>query len=258
MDRQGDSPIGFYLDDLFAATRALPPRDARYLLAETEAHLRDAADAATASGAQPYEAELAALAAFGTVDDLVPRERQRIRVPLRTLAGQVLRSGMLLGATGAMAVGASGVVAGLIYLIGGANSVTTVPATVLTPHNCARWLSQQAAASCHQAALSDWAFETVYSRLALGLVGILLLIAYRFSKRGRTGNSGLTPIVTDTAAALAFAVAGLWTAGLGVDAMIGSGGQGAGQWLSAAPIALAAAAVYCARLAKRIREEPVR
>src|SRR6185437_3256408 len=168
------------------------------------------------------------------------------------------RSGMLLGATGAMAVGASGVVAGLFYLIGGANSVTTVPATVLTPHNCARWLSQQAAASCHQAALSDWAFETVYSRLALGLVGILLLIAYRFSKRGRTGNSGLTPIVTDTAAALAFAVAGLWTAGLGVDAMIGSGGQGAGQWLSAAPIALAAAAVYCARLAKRIREEPVR
>ena len=34
-------------------------------------------------------------------------------------------------------------------------------------------------------------------------------------------------MVTDTAAALAFAVAGLWTAGLGVDAMIVSGGQGA-------------------------------
>ena len=88
MNHPDDSPIGFYLDDLFEATRALPPRDARYLLAETEAHLRDSADAAMADGAQSYEAELGALAAFGTVDDLVPRESRRIRMPLRRLAGQ--------------------------------------------------------------------------------------------------------------------------------------------------------------------------
>ena len=113
MNHPDDSPIGFYLDDLFEATRALPPRDARYLLAETEAHLRDSADTAMADGAQSYEAELAALAAFGTVDDLVPRESRRIQMPLRRLAGQVLHSAMLLGATGAMTVGASGVAAGL-------------------------------------------------------------------------------------------------------------------------------------------------
>lgn len=258
MTQLDDSPIEFYLDSLFEATRELPPREARYLLAETEAHLRDAADAAMASGLPPYEAEVGALAAFGTVDDLVPRESRRIRMSLRGLAGQVLRSATLLGAIGAMAVGASGVVAGLIYLIGGANSIVTVPAAVLTPQNCARWLSQQTGADCHQAALSDWAFETVYVRLALGLAGVLLLIAYRSGRRRWPGNSGLTPIVTDTAATLAFAVAGLWTTGLGVDAVIVSGGQGAGQWLSAAPIALAAAAFYCTRLAKRIREEPVR
>jgi hypothetical protein len=257
MNHPDDSPIEFYLDDLFEAARALPPRDARYLLAETEAHLRDSADAAMAGRVQSYEAELGALAAFGSVDDLVPRESQRIRMPLRRLAGQVLRSATLLGAIGAMTVGASGVVASLIYLLGGANSIVTVPAAVLTPQNCARWLSQQASANCHQAALSDWAFETVYGRLALGLAGVLLLIAYRFCKRRWTGNSGLKPIVMDTVATLAFAVAGLWTAGLGVDAMIVSGGQGAGQWLSAAPIALAATAVYGTRLARRIREEPV-
>ena len=211
MNHPDDSPIGFYLDDLFEATRALPPRDARYLLAETEAHLRDSADAAMADGAQSYEAELGALAAFGTVDDLVPRESRRIRMPLRRLAGQVLHSAMLLGAIGAMTVGASGVAAGLIYLIGGANSIVTVPAAALTPQDCARWLSQQAAPNCHQAALSDWAFETVYGRLAVGLAGVLLLIAYRSCKRRWPGNAGLTPMVTDTAAALAFAVAGLWT-----------------------------------------------
>lgn len=258
MNHPDESPIGFYLDDLFEAARALPPRDARYLLAETEAHLRDSADAAMADGVQSYEAELGALAAFGSVGDLVPRESQRIRMPLRALAGQVLNSAVLLGAIGAMTVGASGVVAGLIYLIGGANSIAAVPAAVLTPQNCARWLSQQAAANCHQAALSDWAFETVYSRLALGVAGVLLLITYRSRQRRRRGNSGLKPIITDTVAALAFAVAGLWTTGLGVDAMIVSRGQGAGQWLSAAPIALAAAAIYCTRLAKRIREEPLR
>jgi hypothetical protein len=258
MNHSDDSPIGFYLDDLFEAARTLPPRDARYLLAEAEAHLRDAADAAAAKGLPGYEAELAALAAFGTVGDLVPRESRRVRMPLRKLAGQVLRSAMLLGAVGALAVGASGVIAGFIYLAGGAKAVVTVPVAVLTPQNCARWLSQQAAASCHQAAASDWAFETVYGRLAVGLAGVLLLIAYRCAKRRWTGAAGLMPMVTDTVAALAFAVAGLWTAGQGVDAVIVSGGDGAGQWLSAAPIALAAAAVYCTRLAKRIREEPVR
>ena len=258
MNHPDDSPIEFYLDDLFEAARALPPRDARCLLAETEAHLRDSADAAMAGGARSYEAELGALAAFGSVADLVPRESQRTRMPLRRLVGQVLRSTMLLGAIGAVTVGASGAVAGLIYLIGGASSIATVPATVLTSQNCARWLSQQAAVNCHQAALSDWAFETVYGRLALGLAGVLLLIAYRSCERRWTGNSGLKPIVTDTAATLAFAFAGLWTAGLGVDAMIVSGGQGAGQWLSAAPVALAATAVYGTRLAKRIREEPAR
>lgn len=258
MDRGDDSPIGFYLDDLFEAARALPPRDARYLLAEAEAHLRDAADAATAKGLPAYEAELAALAAFGTVGDLVPRESRRVRMPLRRLASQLLRSATLLGAIGALAVGASGVLAGLIYLAGGAKAVVTVPVTVLTPQNCARWLSGQAAVSCHQAAASDWAFETVYGRLAVGLAGVLLLAAYRCVRPWRAGASVLTPMVTDTAAALAFAVAGLWTAGQGVDAVIVSGGEGAGQWLSAAPVALAAAAVYCARLAKRIREEPVR
>jgi len=57
--------------------------------------------------------------------------------------------------------------------------------------------------------------------------------------------------VTDTIAAAAFTVASVWLLATGVDAVVGSHGYGAGQWLSAAPVALAAAAAFGLR---RIRD----
>jgi hypothetical protein len=45
----------------------------------------------------------------------------------------------------------------------------------------------------------------------------------------------------------------VWTLGLGVDAIAVTSGHGSGRWLSAAPVALSAAAVFGLRLLRNLR-----
>lgn len=59
--------------------------------------------------------------------------------------------------------------------------------------------------------------------------------------------------MVNTIATTIFGVSGVWLAGLGTDAWVVSSGHGSGQWLSAAPVALVAAAVYGARLLRDLR-----
>ena len=63
----------------------------------------------------------------------------------------------------------------------------------------------------------------------------------------------LPSTVVDTIATTIFALSGAWLAGLGVDAWVVSAGYGSGQWLSAAPVALVAAAVFGTRLLRDLR-----
>ena len=66
------------------------------------------------------------------------------------------------------------------------------------------------------------------------------------------GWASLPAIVVDTIATTVLAVSGVWLAGYGIDALIVSSGHGAGQWLSAAPVALTAALVFGLRLVRDI------
>lgn len=247
-------PIETYLDELLCAARVLPVREARYLLAESEAHLRDAAQAASADGASPHDASVAAVSGFGPVRELVGQERARLRTPVRTLAAQVVRTGFVLGAIGAIAVGVSGVIAGLIYWIGGAGAIAPVPrAADLTASSCARWTGLARGLDCRQAAISDWATETIWYRIALGLIGVVAVMAYRAARR-RRAPAGLAPVVTESIGATLFVCAAAATLALGVDSFVTTSGSGAGQWLSATPVAIAAAAIFGSRLTRRLRE----
>jgi hypothetical protein len=249
-------PVESFLDELLTAARALPVRDARYLLAETEAHLRDAVDAALQRGLSQHDAEMAALADFGTVTDLVGRERTRMRTPLRALAGQATRTAFVLGAIGAIAVGISGVIAGFLYWIGGASAIAPVPhASDLKASNCARWIGLTPGSGCRAAAISDWADETVVYRIALGVLGGVALVLYALATRRRGTKPGLAPIVTDSIATTLFVLAAVGTLALGINALVTSPGSGAGQWVSAAPVALVASAVFGSRVARRLREQ---
>lgn len=256
--RDEPTPIEDYLDELAVRLRREPPRRARHLLAEAEAHLYDAAGALRASGAGHVEAETEAVARFGPATEIAQAERHAVALPVRAVLGQVGVSGLLLGAIGAVAVGASGVVAGLLQLAAGRGTIVDVHSgPPLTAANCSRWLANGlSAGSCRAAALSDWAFDTVFFRIALGVLGLLALGAFLLLRRTARGRAlGLLPgTISDTIGTGAFGAAGVLTLGLGVDAVAVH--QASGQWFSAAVVAVPLALVFGIRLLSRLRLHP--
>ena len=249
----GDSPVQDYLDQLVVLLPTSRPRQLRSVLAEAEDHLTDAVALAQSQGLSLADAEARAVQEFGPAQDLVDAELRRHRPTLAELARQVTSTAVLLGSVGAIAVGVSGLVAGLFWAVGGTSAVVAVaPGQQLSVQDCARWLAQDpTAAGCQVAALADWAWETVAYRLALGLLGCAGLAGYLLLRR-RSGGSGrwsaLPRPITTTIAVTSFTAAGLWATGMGIDAVRVSSGHGIGQWFSAAIVALAAAGVFGWRL----------
>ena len=134
-------PIDTYLDELVSLLSTRRPRQLRSLLAESEAHLRDDADAGAAAGLTRDDAEVAAVARFGPADLVAGAERDTWRAPFAVIARQFIGSAALLGAIAAIAVGISGVAALLVRALSSARFLVDTPtAAVLTPSNCARWL----------------------------------------------------------------------------------------------------------------------
>ncbi|HLY81973.1 MAG TPA: permease prefix domain 1-containing protein, partial [Acidimicrobiales bacterium] len=148
-----DSPIERYLDELFVEVRRTSARDARCLLTETESHLRDAAEEATRRGMSPTDAEVEAVRRFGGARQIADGDRHRGRTDL---VHGIVVSAWSLGALGAIAVGVSGLIAGVMRLAGASNQFVAGGRSTagLSPSECARWLSGSPhARSCAQAAL---------------------------------------------------------------------------------------------------------
>lgn len=241
-----DSPIDDYLDQLVTVMSTHPPRRMRRLLAEAETHLRDDAEVAQGRGLPGDEAERQAVIRFGSAGAIAAADRACRVTPWGMLLRQILGSTLLLGGLGAVAVGVSGLLAGLLRLIADARFLAgPVPGRALAVSDCAQWLGiDPSAGSCQAAATADWANETVYHRIALGVLGVIALLLFRWLTRGaprRLALSTLNHMVSDTVAATLFAAAGILTLGLAVDTVAVASGNGAGQWLSAAPVAFAAA-----------------
>jgi hypothetical protein len=257
-EADGGSPIEQYLDELVTALSTRRPRQLRHLVAETEAHLRDDAEAAMADGLSVEEAEALAVSRFGPARELAAADDARMATPLGVVVRQVATSAVLLGGIAGVAIGVSGALAALIRALAGTRALVDVaPGQALSAGDCARWLAADpGAGSCRNAAVADWAAETVVYRLAAGLLGLLCVIVYTRLRRRAAGSNRwpvLPATVTNTIALTAFGAAGVWTLGLGVDAIAVSSGHGSGQWLSAAPVALSAAAVFGLRLLGNLR-----
>jgi len=257
------SPIEEFLDKLLAASAGAPPRATRHLLAETEAHLRDIADEETEAGATSGEAEEAAVARFGSVDALVQAEAAARGLRSGALIRPAVGTSLLLGGLAGLAMGVSGLITAIMgYLAGPAFIVNISHHTYLAPSDCARWLSQNHSThGCYQAALQDWSFEVVAYRVVLGVLGLVALLVYlrlgrRWSARQLTFNLPRSSV--DAVAFVAFAGVGVWLAGVGIDSLIVSAGQGAGQGLGTAPAMLVLGAVFGWRLIADLRTAPDR
>jgi hypothetical protein len=253
-----DSPIEAYLDELVAGLSTRQPRELRHLVAEAEAHLRDDASAGMAAGLSSHAAERAAVERFGAASELAAAERRRLVTPLWALARQFALTGVVLGGVGAMAVGASGALSAVIDRVAGPR-VLAAPTShqLLSAGDCARWLGlDPSARTCRAAATADWVNEVIWYRLALGLLGAVALAVFVIARRRSSrvhGWSLLPPAISDTIAATLFAIGALLTLGLGIDAIAVSSGDGSGQWLSAAAVALVAAGVFGIRLIRDLR-----
>jgi hypothetical protein len=258
-NERGDSPVEAYLDELVASLSVRRPRQLRHLLAETEAHLRDDAANLMSQGVSAERAEALAVARFGPARDLVDADDSRLALPLRAVYRQAVSTGLLLAGIGGLAVGLSGIIAAVVRAVAGSRAlVDGVPGQVFAPAaaDCARWLANDpGAGSCRNAAVADWADETVFYRIAVGLLGAVCLLVYLWLRR--RGWSVLPSAVSNTVALTLFAAAGVGTLAMGTDAFLVSAGNGSGQWLSASAVALAAAAVFGRRVLRDLRTHAV-
>lgn len=258
-DIGGPEPIEEYLDELVVALVPLGPRRLRHVLAETEAHLRDAASEGVRQRLSEREAQEQAVARFGPAAALAEDERRATAPGLREMLGHVISSGWRLGALAGIAVGVSGLLAAVVRVVLGAPFLVDVdPGVVLAPADCARWLAgEPAATSCRDAVLGDWTAEIIGSRLLVGILGLLALLAHRALRRRGWLPAGLPGAVDDGVAVTGFAVGALLTLALGGDALVRAAGHGSGQWFSAAAVSLAAVAIFGRRFVADLRHEVI-
>ena len=243
--------IEAYLDQLLTQLRG-PAHDVRRILSETEEHLRDATAEQVAAGASEEEAQRRAVDHFGDPRTVARRFSTRLTpVPPAAVLAELARTAVLLGAVGLVAIGASGALAELLGRLFGPTFVAgDLPGVTYTTQRCADYLEYfPDAGSCAKAAaLHHWG-EVVEYRVAVGVLGLLVLGGFLLWRRHPDGRQerylGVLPDgFSATVATSLYGVAAAALALLSLDSFLVAGGDGTGQWLSAAIVAAGMAVVY--------------
>jgi hypothetical protein len=258
MSVSGGDLVEDYLDQLYARLRC-PPRDARRILAEAEDHLREAVTDGLAAGLTQAEAQQQAVSGFGSVRAVVRAHDARLRrLPTLAVLRDVILAAWQLGAVGLIAVGASGLLAGLMNAVLGRSFVGGAPGAVRYPAaDCQRWLSLWPHAhSCAQALMLENSSDAVTLRLAAGVLGVAALATYYLARR--RSRDLLPDSFTPTVAMTLFGAAALGLAAISVDGTAlglrsGPGtAAGAGFYASGAIVALVMALRYARQLHRSI------
>jgi hypothetical protein len=244
-------PIEAYLDQLLTHLRG-SAHDVWRILAETEEHLRDATAELVAAGASEEEAQRRAIERFGSPRTVARRFSARLSpVPPAAVLAELARAAVLLGAVGLIAIGVSGALAELLgRLFGPAFVAGDLPGVTYTAQRCAEYLEYfPDAGSCAQAAAMHHWGEVVEYRAAVGVLGLAVLGGFLFWRRHPDGRRerylGVLPDgFSATVATSLYGVAAAALALLSLDAFLVAGGDGTGQWLSAAIVAAAMAVAY--------------
>lgn len=245
-----EEPIEDYLDELLASLR-LPPRATRRLLAETEDHLRQAAEAAEQAGASRVAAERQAVEQFGPAADIAMDARRSRRSDPLALVGALVWSGVTLIGVGLVAVGLSGVLAAAFNLVGGRRFVGALPHSYSLAA-CRRFMTlHPSVRSCGAAAILENSHDAVALRVLAGLLGLALVgIAWatrRYLNPDPSFRRMLSAAVSG-AATLAFAAAAVFLFGQSLDTAVHYGSRGVGWYLSggiASGVGAVVSALWC-------------
>ncbi|MGE0601078.1 MAG: permease prefix domain 1-containing protein [Dehalococcoidia bacterium] len=254
-----DDPIERYLDDLFLALRD-SPREARRLVRDAEDHLREQQDELVAKGMAREEAAGQAIARFGSVSQIVERANQEDpRRWLLSVAGGMFSGALWLVAIGFIAIGVSGVIAlAMGSMLGHKFVAADPPGVTYTAERCAdfeRFVPD--APDCETAAIDHHYEETVGYRLSGGVLGLLLAGAAFAARPLARRGPDLRGLVAGAGFAL-FGAAATILMGIGAQSLIFNSGDGAGETLSAGPVALLVALGFGVLLLKWLREPRAR
>ncbi len=250
------SAIDAYLDDLLARLHG-PADRVRRIVAEAEAHLRDAADANEAAGMDPAAAESAAVERFGSPAVVASAANRSLGAASPTQL--VTATGWLaakLCAVGLVAVGLSGPLATALAAIVGRGYVFGLPAGVSMPGSaCAHWLAVQAGASgCAQAGMFENADDTLGLRVAAGVLGLLLTGGLLLLRRiGRRPVDVLPRGFGATVGGTVFGCAAVVLFVLGLSDSVVALNFGQGQWYVDSLISLVVSVWFFAGLLRRLR-----
>jgi hypothetical protein len=179
---------------------------------------------------------------------------------VRRLLVQLIGRAVVLGAVALVAIGVSGGVAAAFGVAGGKSFVAgDPPGTHYSATRCADYLEYAPhARTCEQAATEHHYGEVVGYRLAVGVLGLVILGAVSRIRRRRPellATDRLPVAFDDTVAVTAFAGAALVLLGNGVD-QLAQGNSGAGGWLSGGVVALVASGWFTARFLQRASHDP--
>jgi hypothetical protein len=239
-----------YLDDLLAGLVG-EAGAVRRMLTETEAHLYADLERGVARGVESDDAARAAIARFGPAERVAqvwtasapPKPMPPLSTMLRRGAPQLAP---LLG-VGLVAIGISGLLARAMTSLWGLRFMfADPPGTTYPASACRYWMSlHPRAATCTSAYLAESLADGLDARYAAGLLGLLVfaVIAVRRRRRQVPLISPLSPSTALVAVAVSCA-ATVALAALATDAIRVAHGNGAGQWLSAAIVALLVAFSY--------------
>lgn len=243
--------IDGYLDDLFARLRG-DPAQCRSILAEAEAHLRDAAAASVQAGMDEDAAQQAAIAAFGSPADVA---RAADRHPVASAVTAFAIAGGGLAAVGFVAVGLSAAIARLLAALTSTQWVYGAPAAYrFSAAQCAHWLSvQPTATDCSTAAAmenSDDSFMFTMGGVVLGLlvVGAVVAGALLLRRVLRVERRRVPSVVIWAVAATAFGGAGVALLAGGFGNVVARGHWGQGLWYVEGAVALLFAVYFAVRL----------
>lgn len=248
------------LDELFdrlAGTGAA----GRRALAEAEDHLHAAAAHARDGGLDAAAAERDAVQRFGP-PAVVAAGIRRAHLDRGAIARAAFVGTWFVGAVSLVAIGASGLVAELFGRLYGAGFVAgDGPGVTYTPERCADYFEYVPnAGSCAAAAAEHHFGEVVFSRVAVGVLGLLALGLYALARR--TGLRGPqwslpTPYVATVLLAL-FGLATVALGGLGALQVSTAASGGSGADLAAGLVAAVVVLVVAGWSLRRLRRGPLR
>lgn len=243
--------IDEYLDELYSRLRG-DPAECRSMLAEAEAHLRDAAEASVGAGMEEDAAQQAAIAAFGSPAEVA---RAAQRHPVATAIIAFLQSGAVLAATGFAAIAIATIGARMLAVVTSTHWVYGAPASFAFPAaKCAHWLAvQPTAASCHAAATLENAddsflFSLAGAAIGLVLVGLVFAAVALVRRFVRLSRRGVPAMVVWAVGATAFGGAGVALVAAGFANVVVPGHWGQGLWYVQGVVSLVFAAYFGARL----------